>query len=299
MWNEKLDTERSMFERRVEHGEYCRLIQEPSKEKGFDWKSTVLLGISLAITVLLRQLFLLLVPLMFLWVWWASGRRKIIQLVVVGIILSASILPLTAFNYSRFNQFVLLNTNAGFAFYWGNHPIHGSRFIPILSNQTYKEMIPEELHSLSEADLEDELMDRAMQFIVEDPVRYIQLSLSRAISYFMFWPSANSSLISNISRILSFGVALPFIIYGLWLSLKRWRFNLTDPETLLYLFMGFYTSIHLLSWALIRYRLPVDAVFLVFSGLALVQLAEPILAKYNLSPSLPEQNGNLIPRDLG
>jgi len=33
-----------------------------------------------------------------------------------------------------------------------------------------------------------------------------------------------------------------------------------------------YAGIHLLTWTLIRYRLPIDAVLLVFAGLALVDL---------------------------
>ena len=135
-------------------------------------------------------------------------------------------------------------------------------------------------------------MDRAMGFIAEDPVRYIQLSISRIPSYFMFWPSSQSSTLSNISRVLSFGVAVPFIIVGLWISLKRWKFNFTAPETLLYLFMGFYISIHLLSWALVRYRLPVDAVFLLFSSLAMVRLLEPYADRFKFQSKLAVEASN-------
>ena len=37
----------------------------------------------------------------------------------------------------------------------------------------------------------------------------------------------------------------------------------------LVLFVGIYSLIHLFSWALIRYRLPIDAVLLIFAGLGL------------------------------
>jgi hypothetical protein len=39
------------------------------------------------------------------------------------------------------------------------------------------------------------------------------------------------------------------------------------------LFVALYTLVHLLSWALIRYRLPVDAVLLVFAALAVERVA--------------------------
>jgi hypothetical protein len=40
-----------------------------------------------------------------------------------------------------------------------------------------------------------------------------------------------------------------------------------SPAGLLMLFSLVYSAIHILSWSLIRYRLPVDAVLLVFAGL--------------------------------
>jgi hypothetical protein len=87
----------------------------------------------------------------------------------------------------------------------------------------------------------------------------------------MFWPSAGSGMVSNVSRVVSFGLCLPFMLYGLLRAFRRLRPG--DPAFLLVLFAAVYTAIHLLSWALIRYRLPVDAVLLPFAGLALVDLA--------------------------
>jgi hypothetical protein len=52
--------------------------------------------------------------------------------------------------------------------------------------------------------------------------------------------------------------------------------------------MGTYTLIHLLSWAQIRYRLPVDAVLLLFAAIAMADLvplaeraAQSVLARLN------------------
>jgi hypothetical protein len=42
--------------------------------------------------------------------------------------------------------------------------------------------------------------------------------------------------------------------------------------SLLYLFMFVYTAIHVLSWTLIRYRLPVDAVLIVFAAYGIAYL---------------------------
>jgi hypothetical protein len=123
---------------------------------------------------------------------------------------------------------------------------------------------------------------------MDDPKRYILLSLSRIPPYFMFWYSSDSSMLSNISRIGSFGIFLPFMIYGLALGIKksasekgnRFLNLLISPEGLLMIFAGAYTSVHILTWTLVRYRLPVDAVLIPFAGLALMDIYSRVSAKY-------------------
>jgi hypothetical protein len=63
------------------------------------------------------------------------------------------------------------------------------------------------------------------------------------------------------------------MLLGLFLSLPRWR-----SFVILYLFVVIHTGIHLLSWPAPRYRLPVDAVLMVFGGLAVLELAKQLRA---------------------
>ncbi len=167
--------------------------------RGNSWREkgilALLLGLSLGISVLFRQLFLLFVPYIFFWVWW-SGRKTefkslVPSLAITGVVIVAMILPFTVYNYTRFERFVLFNTNAGYAFFWGNHPIYGTHFESILPPEmgSYQELIPQELRNLDEASLEQELLKRGIQFILDDLGRYVLLSISRIPSYFMFWPS--------------------------------------------------------------------------------------------------------------
>lgn len=242
---------------------------------GRTWKAAIGMGLLLGAAVLLRQLFLLFIPFLWLWLLWAGGKRLAGAALVSAAVLAAVIMPVTAYNYARFDRFVLLNTNAGYAFFWGNHPIYGTRFVPILPSRTYQKLIPAELRGLDEAALDQALLRRGVGFVLEDPGRYALLSLSRIPSYFMFWPSGDSETLSNVARVGSFGVLWPFMLYGLWLSLARRAGGAASPAAwLLALFVAVYTAIHLLSWALIRYRLPVDSALLIFAGLAVKDLAE-------------------------
>jgi hypothetical protein len=264
----------------------------PARQQG------LLLGLALGVTVLLRQVFLLFIPVLFLWLLWRSYRfqtgpgwtggttsksrglapylrnqpvmRMSRILLTATVVLLFAIAPWTVRNYLVFNRFVLLNTNAGFAFYWSNHPIHGQNYPANLPDwDAYIRLIPPELLSLNEAELDQALLKRGLDFVRNDPRRYLILSISRIDEYFMFWPASDSGLISNVSRVASFGLLLPFMAYGLLSHLRR---SFSSETLILYLFVIVYSAIHLLSWSLIRYRLPVDAVLIVFAGATLVEI---------------------------
>ena len=255
------------------------------------WRHWLLLGLALGVTTLLRQLFLLFIPFLLLWLWW-TVRPRLRYLAAVPVVVLLLILPWTIRNYYAFDHFVLLNTNAGFAFYWGNHPIYGTEFEPILSEEkgSYQDLLPQDLLDLNEAQLDSAVLRLALENIAGDPLRYVQLSLSRIVPYFVFWPSPDSGTISNWSRVLSFGLFLPFMLIGLIISLldrKLWLPNrLAAPSALIFLFMLFYAGVHFATWTLIRYRLPIDACLIPFAALSIRQLARPLwtVAQQKLNP---------------
>lgn len=261
------------------------LVAKRITTSGF-WKAAILLGLAIGAAVLLRQLVLLFLPFLFLWLIWATYRQGAWRrgLIVVAIsigILVAAILPFTIYNYMRFDRFVLLNTNAGYVMFWANHPIHGTSFVPAAEmGDTYQKLVPAELRDLDEAALDQALLRLGVQFIFDDPGRYLLLCLSRIPAYFRFWPEPASGMLSNLARVSSFGLFLPFMFYGLLRPLfilretkKQSSFDfLASPLCLIYLFILVYTLIHVLTWTLVRYRLPVDAVLVIFAGLAMGDL---------------------------
>jgi 4-amino-4-deoxy-L-arabinose transferase-like glycosyltransferase len=219
---------------------------------------SVLLGLVLGGAVLLRQLILLVIPVLFLWIWWVrrkqSLRLTLLYIFTTFVIILVMVLPFTIYNTSRFGHFVLLNTNSGYAFFWSNHPIYGTHFQSILTTAKYQDLIPVELRNLDEATLDKALLQRGFQFILDDPVRYVLLSISRIPVYFMFWPSKDSGMISNISRVASFGLLWPFMLYGLNRSIAGQKQSLTDwlesPIGMLVLFVSIYSSALMVTYPL-------------------------------------------------
>lgn len=263
---------------------------------------SICLGIALGEAVLLRQLILLIIPFLFLWIWWVrrkqSIRNTLSYLFSITLIIFLMIIPFTIYNTNRFGHFVFLNTNSGYAFYWANHPIYGTHFQSILKTGSYQDLIPNELRNLDEAELDQALLKRGLQFVIDDPVRYVLLSISRIPEYFKFWPSADSGLISNVSRVASFGILWPFMLYGIYLAVAGQKKKLSEwfesPIALLLLFVSVYTIIHLLSWSLIRYRLPIDAVLLIFASLAVVDIANRVIRRLRSSRNLTKIQNNSL-----
>jgi hypothetical protein len=243
------------------------------------------LGLALATAVLLRQTVLFVAPVILGWATWRSavaqkaspGIRAALSPLVGAtlaiVVMGAAILPWTFRNQRAFNQFVLLNTNAGFAFYWGNHPVHGTEFVPILPDGEYGRLIPDDLRGLNEAEMEQALLARGLAFVTSDPIRFLRLSLSRVKEYVRFWPSSESGLISSSARLLSFGACLPFFLLGLLLAGSQPGVgrpaSAASGVWLLIAVAGSYSLLHVLSWTLVRYRLPVDAMLMPFAALAI------------------------------
>jgi 4-amino-4-deoxy-L-arabinose transferase-like glycosyltransferase len=259
------------------------------------------LGLAMGVTLLMRQvigLFLAVLALWFLWMAWRKHwlKQALAPLVASALVVGLLCLPFVVRNYRLFGVVGMPNTNVGINFFWANHPIYGTQFEAVLSPShgvTYQDLIPPELRGLNDALLDRALLVRGIQVVADDPGRYVLLSLSRIPIYFQFWPTPQSTLLSNAARLLSFGLFLPFMLYGLFLAIRDARpkgapqpsapSNASFPDlrlaflTLVLLFMVVYTAIHLASWANVRYRLPVDAFWILFAGYALDDILRRIL----------------------
>ena len=271
-----------------------------------------------------------------------SLLQSALPLLIAALVLAACIAPFTIRNAIVYDDFLLLNSNAGFAMYSAQHPMHGTRF-----DEHTAAPLPDDLRGreLSEAALDRELMRRGLGFVLEEPGRYVLLSLSRVEDYVRFWPTADSPLLYDVGRVASFGLFLPFMIYGVVLAVRRTAAprrpfvarrtfaaqrafahgttaagapfacgtsapvsstagtrNTTSrkespysllptpysqhPRAILHgliqlsaspialplLFTAFYSLLHILTWAMIRYRLPVDALGLIFAAIGIHDL---------------------------
>jgi hypothetical protein len=251
----------------------------------------ILLGIDLGISALLRQTILLWVPFLFTYLIFYpiisqpkkamhvstnnSLKTPRIKTRFVGafvslIVLFLFILPFTIRNYIVYGAFLPLNSNAGYAFYSSNYPAQGTHF-----DQDYVAPLPQGTVLGNEAHLSAQLTRLGLEFILSDPKRFLLLSLNRVGVFFNFGFRSDSSLQNNLIRTLSTGLYLPLFLLGIWFS--RHDFH---RYILFYLFAVIFSLIHIFSWAGIRYRLPIDAVFMPFAALSVAHIAKYIPVKW-------------------
>lgn len=253
------------------------------RDEAWGWKATITLGVSLGAATLLRQSVLPWVVVLFGWLLYVClvtmekwsltvFKRRILCLFGAGAVMLGFILPFTVRNYLVYNSFLLLNSNAGYAMYSAQHPMHGTDFQAFAAAPLPADLVGQDLN---EAEWDRELMQRGVGFVVADPVRYLLLSASRVLDFFEFWPT-DTTLLHNAGRLLSFALFLPFYVAGLWLAARQvwqetgnWRRVWAQPIGLLFLFIAFYSLLHIFTWAMSRYRLPVDAVAVPFAALAI------------------------------
>ncbi len=227
------------------------------------WRHWIVLGLLLGAGILLRQSLLLFVPLLLGCTVWQIGSRPARRGAAVAAVAAAlCVLPWTIYNRVVFGDFLLLNSNGGWFTYASNHASRGTHFDP-----SYVPPPPPELVGLDEPAADRVLYRAALAEVARHPLRIAALTLDRVPEYFWLLPSPRSSALSNTARVLSFTLAAPFMLYGLWISRHRWR-----SCAPLYLYVGFDTALHLCTWAAPRYRVPSDAVLLIFAAAAVVEL---------------------------
>ncbi|MHB1295238.1 MAG: ArnT family glycosyltransferase [Anaerolineae bacterium] len=243
-----------------------RIEAEVRAGRAVPLRDAALLGSGLGLAVLTRQSLMPWLPVLFLWLLWRARQGHSLKptfraLALAGAIIVALVIPWTYRNYRVYGEFLLLNSNSGYAMYSAQHPFHGTVF-----HEFTAAPVPSDLAGLNEAQKDATLMRRGIQFVLDEPGRYLMLCLSRVRAYLEFWPTTDTSLLHNLGRVGSFGLLLPFALIGLVMTLRNP--GLASGGGLIVLFVVFYSAMHILTWAMVRYRLPVDATIMPLAALA-------------------------------
>lgn len=236
----------------------------------------ILLSGSLALMVLLRMAAIFFVPLLLLWLWLTMQQpRRRYPLSMPLLVIIVAIAPLTIRNYQLWGQFNLSEAQFGHVFWNGNHPdqqwdFHPYRTFPIP---------PAILASENDVTITNQLLQMGLQNVVNEPLRFVFVSLARLRELFTFWPTADSGRLANLLRILSFGWLAPLAAFGVVANLRHWR-----TLAPIYLFILSHTGVYAITWTMIRYRMPMEPFLIMFGAYTIEQIYARWLAPLPQTP---------------
>lgn len=169
-------------------------------------------------------------------------------------------------NYASYGTFVRLNPGFGTALYAGNNPLNKTGGANLGVDYDKSEFMKIENPVLRDR----ALRDAAIAFIVENPMRVIELSVRKIVRMWQPWPShaGYSNWIYRLGLFFSFMPLLALTV--LYLA----RFGLSELRLIspILVFAIYYVLVHAILAGTIRYRLPLEPFMIIFSAAAFIRL---------------------------
>jgi 4-amino-4-deoxy-L-arabinose transferase-like glycosyltransferase len=181
-------------------------------------------------------------------------RRAGIVLVTSSLLFAGLMAPWWVRNYAVFGTFVPFSTSAWENAYLGNNPHNSDAGIDWTSD-----VEPDFMQRISAVsnELEREHTFRAatINYVVNDPYGFFDRMCKKFVRFWNFVPNAEAfrSPLYRIVSALSFG---PILLLALVCAIRHWRMR--QPFLPIYLLIGYFTAVHVVIIASLRYRLPLE-----------------------------------------
>lgn len=246
------------------------------------WLRVISGGCVLGLTFLCNAAALVMYPVLILWSL-LMGRDRFREIGIAIITSCVLILPYTIRNYRVHRALVPITTQFGINFWIGNNPratgtdyyrvqsVEQDNFV--LMTQTLSRLTKEQLNSMEEMERSRFFFREGMRFIRAHPHQACSLLLKKMFYYWWFPPlSINASPDANRYRTITILVYLPLALaalIGIGFALHDRR---TDLTLLLLFTAAAYSTVFISTHVgLLRYRLPVESILIVFAGITLAR----------------------------
>ncbi|MCS7180395.1 MAG: glycosyltransferase family 39 protein [bacterium] len=230
-------------------------------------------GIFMGVAGLTRPTFQLFLPIVILHIMFFKENLRVkfmkIFFLLCGFCLILS--PWIIRNYKIFRKFIPGTTMGGWVFWEGNNPF---------SEGGPCAYFPKGILEMDEVERDKLLYKMTVEVIRKNPQRFLYLLKNKFKRFWNVIPNASEfreKILYRLISIFSFGILLHFFILGFFLSLKNKKAQFFHSLIILF------TLFHMVFLASIRYRLPIEPFYIIFSLFALSQLTK--LTSYSLSRS--------------
>jgi 4-amino-4-deoxy-L-arabinose transferase-like glycosyltransferase len=235
--------------------------------------SFLMAAVTSVLAVLTRPVFDLAAPLLIVAFALLVHRLSIAEtakrLVAYAAVYVALMAPWWLHNHRLYGSFVRLNPNLGLNLYAGNNPLNrtGGAARGVDYDRTSFDTIADPVAR------DRAMRDAAIAYIIEDPGRFLSMAWIKFTRMWRAWPSheSYSSPLIVAASVLSFVPVLLLAAIGLALS----RRGVRRLAPILLFGLG-YTLLHMALVGTIRYRLPLEAFLICFSGVAISALVQTV-----------------------
>lgn len=209
------------------------------------------------------------------------GIRRSLTILIAALLLFSTLMsPWWLRNAAVLGAFVPFATGSAQNLYLGNNPRNPDAGIDWASNVDRAESermlkIPDEVARQSA------FAQAARDYIIESPVTFMQAAAKKFIRFWNIIPNAAEyrTGIHALISAMSFGPVLLLAIAGVFRN--RWRWRRLAP---LYLLIGYFTVLHMIAIASLRYRLPIEPLLIVLAAEPLASMVGRVWRRLFRSP---------------
>jgi len=222
--------------------------------RGWWTRNSFLAGIFLGLSILARGMLLAFLAMIPLWALVVFRERKKAILASAAVLLAGAAVaaPVLALTYTAPGE---SSTNGSI---W--------HFLWLWNNQRYREW------AVTMRGDGSQVRKLFLDYITQHPGRALKGVGQRLVRFWHFDSQSGRPEVRSRYRLvgfLSYGVLLPFILLGLFLSLRKWRKN-----SLLYLLVAYFAVVSSLLSTEVRKRAPIDIYLIMFGMFGMVYLIE-------------------------
>lgn len=180
-------------------------------------------------------------------------------------------------NYNVFGTFVPFTTSASWNLYLGNNPVNKTAAAAWYPDTVESDKVNAFLAVDDEIEQSRLFKEAAITFIKENKMTFLH---NAYLKFKVFWnvmsnykftgkPGENFFLLYNILSLLSWGIALPLGLISVFINRDKWKIFLP-----IFMIVGYITLVHVVSIAMLRYRLPIEPFFVILGADCFTRIIE-------------------------
>jgi 4-amino-4-deoxy-L-arabinose transferase-like glycosyltransferase len=195
---------------------------------------------------------------------WREAARVVL---LVALVYAACLGPWWIRNARLFGEPVWFTTSSAAQLYLGNNPANQSGGNDWGSD--VEQPFVSDIHRLPELERDRRYRERAMAYIKAEPLQFVRNAWGKFVRYWNIVPNHEMYRQGAYPWIigLSYGPALILALIGVWVYRTRWRLALP-----IYALVAYFTLLHSVTIASLRYRLPLEPFLIVFAAGALASV---------------------------